>query len=74
MAEAKAIAVQDLAQSVTAAVLRALASQAEFKSLLGKSGPGLIAHPIVTVGGMIYFGEAGRFAGRTIGSTEVGMG
>lgn len=59
----KSIAIQDLAQSVTTGVLRALAAQAEFRTLLGKGSPGLIVHPILTTGGIIYFGEAARFAG-----------
>jgi len=64
MAEAaKTIAIQDLAQAVTNGVLRALAAQAEFKAFLGKGGPGLIVHPIITAGGILYFGEAARFAG-----------
>ena len=63
MAEPKSIALHDLAQSVTGGVLRALAAQAEFRVFLGKGGGGLIVQPIVTAGGILFFGDAGRFAG-----------
>jgi hypothetical protein len=58
----KPIALEDLAQAVSEGVLRAIAANTQFKTFLSKDGPGLIVRPIVTAGGIYYFGAAGRFA------------
>ena len=70
----QSIALQDLAQAVSDGVLRSLAANAQFKSFLAKDGPGLIVRPIITAGGIYYFGAAGRFASggvNAVGGSEV---
>lgn len=56
------IPLQDLAQAVSEGVLRAVAANAQFKAFLTKDGPGLIVRPIITAGGIFYFGAAGKYA------------
>jgi len=64
----QSIALQDLAQAVSDGVLRSIAANAQFKPFLAKDGPGLIVRPIITAGGIYYFGAAGRFAGGGVNS------
>ena len=63
------IGIQDLAESVSEGVLRAVAANTEFKGFLDRNGPGLIVRPFITAGGMLYFGAAGKFA--SIGINEL---
>lgn len=65
------IPLEDLAQAVSDGVLRAISANAQFKTFLTKDGPGLIVRPIITAGGIYYFGAAGRFA---TGAVNVGGG
>jgi hypothetical protein len=55
------IGVQELAQAVSEGVLRAVAANSQFKGFFGKDGPGLIVNPIITAGGIYYFGRAAQF-------------
>ena len=67
----RAIALQDLAQAVSEGVLRAVAANSQFKAFLSKEGPGLIVRPIITAGGMFYFGAAGKYA--SVGANDIGF-
>lgn len=69
----KAVSLEDLAQAVSQGVLRAVAANAQFKQFLAKDGPGVVIRPIVTAGGIFYFGAAGRFASGGIDAQEIGI-
>ena len=70
MPQAKVIAIQDLAEAVSEGVLRAVAANAQFKAFLAKGGPGLVVRPIITAGGIFYFGDAGRFVNVGVGELD----
>ena len=57
------IGIQELSQAVSEGVLRAVAANSQFKSMFSKDGPGLIVNPIITCGGIYYFGQAAQFVG-----------
>lgn len=67
----KVVAIEDLAEAVSQGVLRAIAANAQFKTFVAKDGPGLIVRPIITAGGIFYFGAAGRFAGGAVNAAGV---
>ena len=72
MARSTVVDLGELSQAVSDGVLRAVAANTQFKGFLAERGPGLIVRPIVTFGGMLYFGNAGRFA-QALPSDVVGL-
>jgi hypothetical protein len=70
----KVISMQDLAQSVSEGVLRAIAANKDFKAFLAPNGPGLVVRPHVTAGGIYYFGAAAKFANASMESFSGGAG
>lgn len=66
---ARSIGIEELAEAVSEGVLRAVAANAQFKTFLGKDGPGLVLRPFITAGGIIFLGASGRYA--SIGSNEL---